>query len=102
MGQLGLGAAAVTLFLITGKSYIKYIGTQLTEARQQHKEEIERLTAVWERMLADAVKRGDSWETAAHRFEQYGREATEQVKELSITTDTAVALLKAIHEQGRS
>ncbi len=102
MGQLGLGAAAVTLFLITGRSYINYIGRQLTEAREQHRQEVERLTAVWERALSDAVKRGDSWETAAIKFEQSSREATEQVRKLTGIFDTAIGLLQAIKDQGRS
>lgn len=102
MAQLGLGAAAVVLFLTVGRSYINYIGKQLTEDRQQHREELERLTALWQARLEDSIRRGDAWETAAHRYEQSNREAVEQVRKLSTVTDTAVSLLMAIKDaQGR-
>lgn len=104
MAQIGLGAAAVVLFITVGKSYINYIGKQLTEDRQQHREEIARLTASWEARLSDAVRRADAWETAAHRFEQAARESVENERKLTAGVgETAVALLTAIrNEQGHA
>lgn len=103
VAQIGLGAAAVVLFLTVGRSYINYIGKQLTEARQQHREELERLTVIWEARLLDSIRRGDAWETAAHRFELANRESAEQVRRLTEpNAETAVNLLRAIRdEQGR-
>ena len=102
MAQLGLGTAAVVLFLTVGRSYINYIGKQLAEARTQHREELDRLSTVWEARLAAETRRGDSWETAANRYEQANRESVQQVRELSAVTHTAVALLQAIRDaQGR-
>lgn len=102
MAQIGLGAAAVVLFVTVGKSYINYIGKQLTEARQQHREEIARLTASWEARLADSVRRAEAWETAARRFEQASRESVEHERKLSTgINDTAVALLTAIRDEQR-
>jgi hypothetical protein len=104
MAQIGLGAAAVALFLTVGKSYVNYIGKQLTEARMQHKEEIQRLTTSWEARLSDAVRRAEAWETAAYRYEQANRESVEHERKLSSgVNETAVALLTAIRdEQGRT
>jgi hypothetical protein len=100
MGQLGIGAAAVTLFLITGKSYINYIGKQLAEARDQQREELKRLTEIYDRILADTVKRADSWETAFTVSQVANREAVDQIRKLTQVTDTTVALLQAIRDQG--
>lgn len=102
MGQLGLGAAAVVLFLTVGKSYINYISKQLSDERAAHQRELDRLTAVWEARLADAVKRGDAWETAANRHQQANLETTEQLRRVTPAVETTVSLLTALRDQGRT
>jgi hypothetical protein len=109
MGQLGLGAAAVVLFLTVGKSYINYISRQLSDERAAHERELDRrdkeiarLTDLWNQRLAAEVKRGDAWETAANSHREANRESTEQLRKLTAVTETTVALLTAIREQGRS
>jgi hypothetical protein len=100
MAQLGLGAAAVVLFLTVGKSYINYIGAQLREERAAHERELVRLIAVWEARLADSVKRGDAWETAAHRYQQANLESAEQVRKLTgAERQTVLGILTAIREE---
>lgn len=99
-GQISLGAAAVVLFLTVGKSYINYIGRQRAEDKIAHKEEIERLTAVWEARLVAETKRGDAWETAAQHHSKANQESSEQVRKLTEVTQTTVALLNAIRDQG--
>lgn len=101
MGQLGLGAAAVVLFLTVGKSYINYISRQRAEDKIAHREELERLTAVWEARLLDSVKRGDAWETAANRHQQANLETTEQLRRLTPAVETTVSILRALQDQGR-
>lgn len=101
MAQLGLGSAAVVLFLAVGKSYINYIGTQLRDERTAHEKEINRLTALWEARLLDSVKRGDAWETAANRHQQANLETTEQLRRLTPAVETTVNILRALQDQGR-
>jgi hypothetical protein len=98
MAQVGLGGAAVFLFLSVGTSYIRYIGKQLTEARQQHREELERLMALWQSRLEDSIRRGDAWETAAHRYEQANRETTETVRRLTALVEPVVALIHSMSD----
>jgi len=109
MGQLGLGAAAVILFLTVGKSYINYISRQLTEARAAHEKElerrdkeVERLTAIWNDRLAAEVRRGDAWQTAAQRHQEANLETTEQLRRVTPAVETTVALLTALRDQGRT
>jgi hypothetical protein len=99
-GQISLGAAAVVLFLTVGRSYINYIGRQLTDERAAHEREINRLTAVWEARITAEVKRGDAWETAAQQHREANIESSAQVRELTTVTKTTVALLEAIRQQG--
>jgi hypothetical protein len=99
MAQIGLGAAAVVLFLTVGKSYINYIGKQLEGERLARREELERLTSVWEARLKDSVARGDAWETAAHRYQEASLESTEQVRKLTELSQTVLGILTAIREE---
>jgi len=99
MAQLSLGAAAVVLFLTVGKSYINYIGMQLREERAAHERELGRLTAAWEARLTDSVKRGDAWETTAHRYQEANLESTEQVRKLTEVSQTVLGILTAIREE---
>ena len=108
-GQISLGAAAVALFLAVGKSYINYIGRQLTEERGAHErelarrdKEIERLTAIWESRLSAEVSRGNAWQTAAQRHQEANHETTEQLRRLTPLAETTVNLLMALRDQGRS
>jgi hypothetical protein len=101
MAQLGLGTAAVVLFLTVGKSYINYISTQLKDERAAHERELTRLTVLWEARLADSVKRGDAWETAANRHQQANLETTEQLRRLTPAVETTVSILHALQDQGR-
>jgi hypothetical protein len=100
-GQIGIGAAAVVLFLTVGKSYINYIGTQLKDERAAHEKEIDRLSELWKERLASEVRRGDAWETAASKHQQANLETTEQLRRLTPAVETTVALLNALRDQGR-
>lgn len=109
MGQLGLGAAAVVLFLAVGKSYINYISRQLTEERAAHDRELERrdkeidrLTGIWESRLSAEVTRANAWQTAAQRHQEANHETTEQLRRLTPLAETTVNLLLALRDQGRS
>lgn len=102
MGQLGLGAAAVVLFLTVGKSYINYISQQLKDEREAHGKELDRLTAIWESRLTAEVARGDAWQTAAQRHQEANHETTEQLRRLTPLAETTVNLLMALRDQGRS
>lgn len=99
MGQIGLAAASVALMLVIGRAFVAYISNQLTEARKAHERELERLTTLWEARIADAVKRGDSWETAANRWQEVALEGTRQVEKLTETNGLSISLLNAIREE---
>jgi hypothetical protein len=101
MAQLGLGTAAVVLFLVVGKSYINYIGRLRTEDKAAHREELDRLTDVWKDRLAAEVRRGDAWETAASRHQAANLETTEQLRRLTPAVETTVSILRALQDQGR-
>jgi hypothetical protein len=99
MAQLGLGGAAVALFLTVGKSYINYIGRQVQEMRVSHREEIERLTQSWEARLEDARRAATTWETTANRWQEAASEDRAQVGKLMAMNETTVALLTALREE---
>lgn len=101
MAQVGIASAAVALFLIVGKSYINYIGTQLKEERIAHEREIGRLKDSWEARLSDANKAVTSWETTAHRLQAASEEDRRQIAKLMTVNDTTEALLRAIREEAR-
>lgn len=101
MAQVGLGGAAVTLFLLVGKSYINYIARQVKDLREAHRLELDRLEKSWEARLSDANRAVASWETTANRLQAASQEDRRQVDRLMAVNDTHEALLNAIREESR-
>jgi poly(3-hydroxyalkanoate) synthetase len=99
MAQLGAAGVLSALLLVLGRSYIAHVASQVKEMKEAHLAEMARLTASWEARLTDAVKRADSWETAAERWRAAGAEDRRQVDKLASAVDTVIALLSAIREE---
>lgn len=99
MAQLGAAGVLSVLLITLGRSYINSVSTRIKELNEAHSVEITRLTASWEARLADAAKRADSWETAAHRWQEAGAEDRRQVDKLLEVNETTTALLRAIREE---
>lgn len=99
MAQVGIAGALTILLISLGKSYINHVSSQLKDLRQAHAEELERLTKSWEARLADCSKRGDSWETAANRWQAAALEDREQANKALLVGETTVSLLSAIREE---
>lgn len=99
MAQLGAAGVLSVLLITLGRSYINSVAASKKELADAHTVEITRLTASWEARLADANKRADSWETAAHRWQAAGAEDRKQVDRLLEVNETTTALLRAIREE---
>jgi hypothetical protein len=102
MGQVGVAGALIVLLVFLGKTFIASVDRRVTETRLSHEAEVARLTTQHERELRDMRERAQSWETAANRREATVNELVIQNGRLQGASDTAVQLLKALHQaQGR-
>ena len=99
MGQLSLGAAAVVLFVLVGRSFISYVGKRVTEDREQHNQELERLTKSWEARLEEQVKVRQSWEDATRSLQKTVEEQSDQLDKLLPGMDTVVRTIEAIRQE---
>jgi outer membrane murein-binding lipoprotein Lpp len=98
-GQLSLGAAAVILFVLVGRTFVTYVGKRVTEDRDQHAEEVRRLTESWEARLADQREAARSWEATAKSSQKTADELADQVGTLLPAVQTMVRLVEAIREE---
>jgi hypothetical protein len=98
MGQIGIGAATVALFLTLGRSYINSVASRVREDRDQHKAEMDRLRESWEARLADMRTRAEAWEAAANRREESQRELTSALVRVETAMDQNLQILRAIRE----
>jgi len=98
-GQLSLGAAAVVLFVLVGRTFVTYVGKRVTEDRDQHSEELRRLTESWEARLADQRQVAKSWEDAARASQKTADELADQVGTLLPAVQTMVRVVEAIREE---
>lgn len=102
MGQVGVAGALVALLYLLGRTFIGSIDRRVDEARVQHTAEIERMQAQHAIQLADLRERATAWEATANRREATVTELVQQNGKLQGAQDTAVQLLKALHQaQGR-
>lgn len=99
IGQLSLGAAAVALFVLVGRTFVTYVGKRVTEDREQHKQELERLTKSWEARLDDQVKVRQSWEDATKSLQKTVAEQSDQLDKLLPGMDTVVKTIEAIRQE---
>lgn len=98
MGQLGIGAASIALFLAIGKSYINSVAARVKEVSAAHKAELDRLEKSWESRLADMRTRAEAWEAAANRREETARELVLGLSRVESVMEQNIALLTAIRE----
>jgi hypothetical protein len=98
MGQVGVAGALVGLLVLLGRTFIASVDRRVTETRVAHEAEIQRLIDQHKRELGDMRERAISWETAANRREATVNELVIQNGRLQGTSDTAVQLLKALHQ----
>lgn len=102
MGQAGVATALVGLLVLLGRTFIASIDRQVKETREAHTAEITRLTKQHERELTDMRERAAAWEATASRREATVNELVIQNGRLQGASDTAVQLLRALHQvQGR-
>lgn len=102
MGQVGLAGALVGLLLLLGRTFIGSIDRRVKEVSEAHDAEMKRLTAQHAVQLADMRERAVSWEATANRREATVTELVAQNGKLQGAQDTAVQLLRALHQlQGR-
>lgn len=102
MGQVGVAGALVGLLFLLGRTFINSIDRRVREAKEAHAAEIERLTAQHAIQLADMRERAVAWEATANRREATVTELVTQNAKLQGAQDTAVQLLRALHQaQGR-
>lgn len=99
LGQLTLAGAAVVLFLTVGRAYVAYVGKRVTEDRNQHAEEIARLTQSWEARLADKTETAKSWEASSRSLQKTVDELSDQMATLLPGVATMVRLVEAIREE---
>jgi hypothetical protein len=102
MGQLGIGAASVGLFIALGRSYIKTVANRVTEDREQHRHELDRLEKSWEARLTDMRQRAEAWEAAANRREESTKELTAGLTRVESVMAQNLQLLQAIREGQRT
>lgn len=98
MGQLGIGAASVALFMAIGRSYIKSVAERVKEDRLAHKEELERLTGSWEARLADMRQRAEAWEAAHNRREASEKELVAALQRVESVMAQNIQILRALRE----
>jgi len=99
VGQLSLGAAAVVLFVLVGRTFVSYVGKRVTEDREQHARELERLTKSWEARLDDQVKVRLSWEDATRSLQKTVEEQSDQLDKLLPGMDTVVRAIEVIRQE---
>lgn len=98
-GQLSLGAAAVVLLVLLGRTFLANVDKRVTEDREHHRQEIERLTKTWEARLADQVSVRQSWEDAAKTSQKTVAEQSDQLDKLLPGMDTVVKTIEAIRQE---
>lgn len=98
MGQVGIAAASVGLFIAIGRSYINSISNRVKEVREQHAEHLKDLTASWEARLLDMRTRAEAWEAAATRREESARELAAGMARMESAMTQNLALLTAIRQ----
>lgn len=102
MGQVGVAGGLLALLLALGKAFIASIDRRVAERTAEHVAELARIKEQHERELADMRARAEAWEATATRRESTVNELVMQTGRLQGTSDTAVQLLRAIHQmQGR-
>lgn len=99
VGQLSLGAAAVVLFVLVGRTYVKDVSKRVEIAHKQFAEELERLTKSWEARLDDQVKVRQSWEDATKSLQKTVAEQSDQLDKLLPGMDTVVKTIEAIRQE---
>lgn len=99
IGQLSLGAAAVVLFVLVGRTFISYVGKRVTEDRAQHREEMERLIKSADARVAEQRSVAQSWEATAKSLQKTTEELTDQVGTLLPAVQTMVRVVEAIREE---
>lgn len=98
MGQVGIAAASVALFIAIGRSYINSVSGRVKEVREQHAEHLKDLTTSWEARLTDMRTRAEAWEAAANRREESARELAAGMSRVESMMAQNLALLRAIRE----
>jgi hypothetical protein len=99
MGQLTLGAGAVVLFVLVGRTFVSYVGKRVTEDRKQYAEELARLTASWEARLADQRAVAKSWEDSTKSLQKTVAEQSDQLDKLLPGMETTVRTIEAIRQE---
>jgi hypothetical protein len=99
LGQLSLGAAAVVLFVFVGRTFVTYVGKRVTEDRDQHAKEVDRLTKSWEARLTDQKEVSKSWEDSAKSLVKTAAEQSDQLDKLLPAVDTIVKTIEAIRTE---
>ena len=98
MGQLGIGAASIVLFVAIGRSYIASVSSRVKEVREQSDAALEKLEKSWEARLTDMRTRAEAWEAAATRREESARELAAGMARMESMMTQNLALLRAIRE----
>lgn len=102
MAQVGVAGVLAALLLALGKAFISSIDRRVAEATAAHEKELLRLTAQHERELTDMRTQAQAWEATATRREATVNELVMQTGQLRGQGETAVQLLRALHQiQGR-
>jgi Flp pilus assembly protein TadB len=102
MGQVGIAGVLAAMLLAIAKAFIGSIDRRVKERDEQHTAELSRLTAQHERELGDMRDRARAWEATADRREATNQELISQNGRLQAGSETAVQLLRALHQvQGR-
>jgi len=102
MGQLGIGAASVILFVAVGRSYINSVASQVKEVREQQDKALKELRESWEARLQDMRERAEAWEAAHNRREETGRELAAALIRVESVMDQNIQLLRAIREEQKA
>lgn len=102
MGQVGVAGALASLLFLLGRTFISYVDRRVKETQEAHNNEIGRMTKQHERELGDMRERAVAWEATANRREATVNELVMQNGKLQGANETAVQLLRALHQvQGR-
>lgn len=102
MGQVGVAGILGALLLFLGKVFIGSVDRRVAELTAAHAAELARHTAAHERELSDMRAQVLAWEATATRREATVNELVTQNGRLQGTSETAVSLLRALHQmQGR-
>lgn len=98
-GQLTLAGIAFALLLTLGRVFVAYVERRVSEDREQHREELKRLTESWEARLADQRETAKSWEASSRSLQKTCDELADQMATLLPGMTTMVRLVEAIREE---